>query len=86
MNYYPHRDGHLRELDQDATVDERLVMLVAGDDQEAKGRVSGLIEEIGFTPVDTGSLAEGRRRQQPGSVFVKELRLDEATDLLGLPG
>jgi len=122
MNYYPNRDGHFRELDQDATtstellaahtpdarvvkafntmmwtnlrergsqgpLDERLVMFVAGDDQEAKGLVSSLIEEIGFAPVDTGSLAEGGRRQQPGSsVYVKELRPDEARHLLGEPG
>ena len=101
MNYYPDRDGHFRELDEDATtssellaahlpdarvvkafntmraadlgergsqgpVDERLVMPVAGDDKEAKDRVSALIEEIGFAPIDSGSLAEGGRRQQPG--------------------
>lgn len=100
MNYFPDRDGHLRELDEDATtstellaahlpdarvvkafntmrsadlgergsqgpMDERLVMPVAGDDKEAKDRVSALIEEIGFAPIDSGSLAEGGRRQQP---------------------
>lgn len=121
-NYYPERDGHVRELDEDATtstellaahvpdarvvkafntvmwkdlrergsqgpLDERLVMLVAGDDQDAKDRVSALIEEIGFAPVDTGSLAEGGRRQQPGSpAYVKPLRLNEARDELGQPG
>jgi predicted dinucleotide-binding enzyme len=47
--------------------DERLVLFVAGDDADAKGVVSRLIEEIGFTPVDTGSLREGGRKQQPGS-------------------
>jgi predicted dinucleotide-binding enzyme len=47
--------------------DERLVLFVAGDDPDAKAVVSGLIEEIGFTPVDTGSLREGGRKQQPGS-------------------
>jgi 8-hydroxy-5-deazaflavin:NADPH oxidoreductase len=47
--------------------DSRLVLFVAGDDAEAKGIVSQLIEQIGFAPVDTGSLGEGGRRQQPGS-------------------
>ena len=47
--------------------DERLVLFVAGDDTDAKGVVSRLIEEIGFTPVDTGSLREGGRKQQLGS-------------------
>jgi predicted dinucleotide-binding enzyme len=122
MNYYPQRDGHLRELDEGTTssselfaahapaarvvkafntmmwtvlrdrgsqapLDERLVLFVAGDDEEAKGRVSSLIEEIGFAPVDTGSLAEGGRRQQPGSpIYVKELRPSEARGLLAAKG
>ena len=47
--------------------DERLVLFVAGDDTDAKAVVSKLIDEIGFTPVDTGSLREGGRKQQPGS-------------------
>jgi len=47
--------------------DERLVLFVAGDDADAKAVVSRLIDEIGFTPVDTGSLREGGRKQQPGS-------------------
>lgn len=104
MNYYPNRDGHFAEVDDDTTTSsellaahlpgarvvkafnsmywevlrdrgapqagpERLAIFVAGDDREAKNRVSGLIEEIGFAPVDTGSLAEGGRRQQPGSAL-----------------
>jgi 8-hydroxy-5-deazaflavin:NADPH oxidoreductase len=121
MNYYPERDGHVRELDEDTTtstellaahapdarvvkafntmrwtdlgergsqgpLDERLVLFVAGDDQEAKERVSALIEEIGFAPVDTGSLAEGGRRQQPGSsVYTMPLISNEARDLLTQP-
>ena len=47
--------------------DERLVLFMAGDDTDAKAVVSKLIDEIGFTPVDTGSLHEGGRKQQPGS-------------------
>ena len=47
--------------------EERLVLFVAGDDPDAKAVVSRLIDEIGFTPVDTGSLREGGRKQQPGS-------------------
>jgi len=47
--------------------EERLVLFVAGDDPDAKAVVSKLIDEIGFTPVDAGSLREGGRKQQPGS-------------------
>lgn len=76
----------LREQGSQGPMDERLVLLVAGDDQEAKGRVLSLIEEIGFAPLDTGSLAEGGRRQQPGSpVYVKKLRRADARARLGAP-
>jgi len=33
----------------------------------AKAAVARLIEQIGFAPVDTGSLREGGRKQQPGT-------------------
>jgi len=42
--------------------DDRVVLFVAGDDEEARSDVSDLIEEIGFASVDTGSLAEGGHR------------------------
>ena len=50
----------------DAPPGERLVLFVAGDDAEAKAVVSGLIAEIGFTPVDVDTL-EDDRKQQPCS-------------------
>ncbi|HWS73154.1 MAG TPA: NADP oxidoreductase, partial [Thermoanaerobaculia bacterium] len=53
--------------DKQKPVDDRRVIFVAGDDSEAKAVVSKLIEEIGFAPVDSGSLREGGKRQQPGS-------------------
>jgi len=46
---------------------DRLAMFVAGDGSEAKNIVSGLIEDIGFVPVDTGTLREGGNLQQPRS-------------------
>ncbi|HYM69063.1 MAG TPA: NAD(P)-binding domain-containing protein [bacterium] len=50
-----------------APIDERLALFVAGDDAAAKTIVSRLIEEIGFAPIDTGTLHDGGRLQQPGS-------------------
>jgi predicted dinucleotide-binding enzyme len=47
--------------------EDRTVLFVAGDDAQAKSIISKLIDEIGFTPIDTGSLREGGRKQQPGS-------------------
>jgi 8-hydroxy-5-deazaflavin:NADPH oxidoreductase len=62
---------------------ERLVIFVAGDDEEAKATVARLIEQIGFTPMDTGSLREGGRRQEPGSpLFNRPMDPMEARDIL----
>lgn len=52
--------------DDSVPLEDRLALFVAGDDTDAKAVVSGLIEEVGFAPVDTGSLAQSRR-QEPGS-------------------
>jgi predicted dinucleotide-binding enzyme len=49
-----------------APEEERLALFVVGADGEAKAVVSRLIEEVGFAPVDTGSLSDGRK-QEPGS-------------------
>jgi predicted dinucleotide-binding enzyme len=61
----------------------RLAMFLAGDDPAAKAVVAGLIDEIGFEPIDTGSLAEGGRRQQPGSpIYNVPLTASEAKKML----
>ncbi len=62
---------------------DRLVLFVAGDAAEAKAVVSKLIEDIGFAPVDTGSLHEGGRLQQPGSaIYNKPLTVEQAQKIL----
>jgi 8-hydroxy-5-deazaflavin:NADPH oxidoreductase len=68
----------------DAPLEERPVLFLAGNDEEAKATVAALIEELGFAPVDTGSLAVGRRRQQPGGdLYNAPMRLSEARARLG---
>jgi predicted dinucleotide-binding enzyme len=61
---------HYRRLLDDARPDvpaeQRLAVPIAGDDVDAKRTVIGLIDQIGFTAVDAGTLA-GSRRLQPGS-------------------
>lgn len=58
---------------------DRLAIFLAGDDAHAKSVVAGLIDEIGFDPVDTGSLVEGGRKQQPGSkIYNVELTARDA--------
>jgi predicted dinucleotide-binding enzyme len=75
---------HLRtQGDTSLPLEERRAIFIAGDDAEAKERVARLIEEIGFAAVDTGSLSEGGRRQQPGtSVYNKELTARDAEQVL----
>ena len=75
---------HLQEQGRtDVPVDERRAIFVAGDDEGAKQVVSRLIEEIGFAPVETGSLREGGRRQQPNSeIYNRSITGREAQELL----
>jgi predicted dinucleotide-binding enzyme len=78
--------GTLEEAGRPAGDHSRLVLFVAGDDEHAKRTVEDLIDEIGFDPVDTGTLAEGGRLQQPGSeIYGAELTNVEAREALGLP-
>jgi hypothetical protein len=59
--------------------DQRFVVFVAGDNSRANARVSTLIEEIGFTPIATGSLERGGRLQEPGSkIFGRQMLPAEA--------
>ena len=57
----------------DLPMDDRHAIFVAGDDEDAKRIVSGLIADIGFGAVDTGSLAKGGRRQQPGAALYNKV-------------
>lgn len=65
---------HLAERGRkDLPVGERHAIFLAGDDAEAKRVVSRLIEEIGFAPVDTGSLHDGGRRQEPDTPLYNQV-------------
>ena len=68
----------------EARAENRLAVFVAGDDKGAKTIVSRLIEDIGFAPVDTGSLHEGGLLQQPGGPLYNYPRTaQEARTVLG---
>jgi predicted dinucleotide-binding enzyme len=117
-NYYPQRDGHIPELDNESTTTAELLqahlptskvvkafnhiyaehltthgqprgtrnrraLVIAGDDQSAKGIVAHLIDQFGFDIVDAGPLREGWRiqRDTPGygpRRTAEELRKDLA--------
>ncbi len=63
--------------------DERLAVFVAGDDDEAKRLVTELLDELGFAAIDTGGLADGGRRQQPGApVYAADLTGAQASEAL----
>jgi predicted dinucleotide-binding enzyme len=60
---------------------DRVVQWICGDDQRAKDRVAGLIEGMGYVPVDLGATAtcavmEAPRR--PGAVYGEEYRIADA--------
>ena len=117
-NYYPQRDGHIPELDNESTTTAELLqahlpkskvvkafnhiyaaeltthgqptgsknrraLVIAGDDAEAKKRVTQLLDQFGFDTVDVGPLKEGWRiqRDTPGygpRRMADELRRDLA--------
>jgi 8-hydroxy-5-deazaflavin:NADPH oxidoreductase len=60
---------------------DRVVQWICGDDDEAKRLVAGLIEDMGYVPVDLGGTAtcavmEAPRR--PGAVYGEEYRAADA--------
>ncbi|MBZ5509155.1 MAG: NADPH-dependent F420 reductase [Acidobacteriia bacterium] len=78
--YYVHLASRGRN---DLPLEDRHTIYVAGDDAEAKKVVAHLIEEIGFAPVDTGSLREGGRMQEPNSpIYNKTYTAREARQFL----
>jgi hypothetical protein len=59
--------------------ERRFAVFLAGDNTRANARVTTLIEEAGFSPVDTGTLARGGRLQEPGSkIFGRPLMYADA--------
>jgi predicted dinucleotide-binding enzyme len=74
---------HTLATEARSTGQQRLVLFLAGDDADAKRVVAELIEQIGFAPLDTGSLREGGRKQQPGSpIYNRPLTLAAAREAL----
>lgn len=81
--------NHLRAGDlasrgnPDLPVEQRTALFLAGDDADAKRTVAGLVAQLGFAPVDTGSLREGGRLQQAGGpLYIRVFAGAEAEGLL----
>jgi predicted dinucleotide-binding enzyme len=68
--------AHLQTHGKPAGTPGRIALPVASDDPRAKAVVMQLVDELGFDPVDAGSLAESWR-QQPGTpVYGKDYDSD----------
>jgi predicted dinucleotide-binding enzyme len=63
-------------------VGERRVIFLAGDDLEAKEIVAELITEIGFGPLDIGSLAESKAQEPGTKIYNVDMTVNEAQALL----
>lgn len=63
-------------------VGQRRVIFLAGDDLAAKQVVAGLIAEIGFGPVDTGSLAESKIQEPGTKIYNVDMTVNQAKALL----
>ncbi|WP_425147925.1 NADPH-dependent F420 reductase [Deinococcus sp.] len=77
------QSAHLESQgDTSRPLDDRRAIFIAGDDQEAKDVVTGLIEQIGFAAVDTGSLADSKV-QEPGTpIYGPDLSARQAREAL----
>lgn len=75
---------HLAETgNKKLPVEQRRVIPIAGDDKNAKAKISQLIEEIGFGPLDTGTLKEGSKLQGiQGILYNRELSVKEAANIV----
>jgi predicted dinucleotide-binding enzyme len=58
--------AHLLTHGRAAGAPDRIALPIAGDDPAAKATVSALVDELGFEPVDAGTIDESWR-QQPGT-------------------
>jgi predicted dinucleotide-binding enzyme len=73
---------HLREKGVPAGTSGRIALPVAGDDPVAKQTVLDLVEALGFSAVDAGTIAESWR-QQPGTpVYGKDFDADGVREAL----
>jgi predicted dinucleotide-binding enzyme len=65
--------GHLETHGRPSGDPERIALPIASDDGAAKQRVADLVEQLGFDPVDAGTLADSWRQQPDTPVYGADL-------------
>ncbi len=68
--------AHLLNGGRPAGDPERFGLPVAGDDEGAKRTVMGIVDALGFDPVDAGSIDESWRQQPGSAVYGTDLPAD----------
>ena len=76
------RAQHLLELGKPAGSPGRIALPVAGDDPETKRIVMDLVDELGFDPLDAGTIDESWRQQPGAPVYGADLDRTGATNAL----
>jgi predicted dinucleotide-binding enzyme len=61
--------GHLGSLQRPTGSPERSVLAIAGDDTDAKQKVTQLLDDLGYDVYDVGPLAEGWRYQRDTAAY-----------------
>ena len=78
------RWDHVRDFARSGGSPMRYGMPVAADDEDAKRIVADLVSDMGFAPVDAGGLADGGRKQEPGSpIYTADLEADDLATQIG---
>ncbi|MGU3290987.1 NADPH-dependent F420 reductase [Williamsia sp. M5A3_1d] len=73
---------HLGSKGVPAGTEGRIALPIAGDDADAKNVVSQLVDDLGFDPVDAGSIADSWRQQPGQPVYGKDLGAGDARKAL----
>lgn len=78
-NYYPDRDGHIAELDDEPTTTSELLQAHLPDAQVVKQTVIEFLDAIGYDTLDAGTLTEGWRFQRDTSAYVTPCAVPDTT-------
>ncbi len=74
LNTLPVEEGFVTDS-AGRTGEDRVVLFMSGDDDEAKAIVANLIAEIGFEPFDLGSIADSAQQDPNGTYMGGEFHL-----------